>query len=270
LATRVTILSMNRIYALMAIGLILTINARGEQTISPEWLFVQTPLLWKPPPAKVGVEIRGTSAATVLVLYPNGKYAAVECLLIKQKDGTVTISNGDGQVIRIGTWSQNGIASLLAVSTVVFRTIAMMGMNQPEPTAVEEFAERQVNGVRELRVGPMSYQPLLQFSDADHLSTMIGTYKAERATPAASAAVPDAVTAVRLAEKALSKIYGKRQIESEKPFYARVSEGVWTVGGTLYCGRKHGYFDIGPCLGGVATAEIRQSDGHVLQVWHTK
>jgi len=93
---------------------------------------------------------------------------------------------------------------------------------------------------------------------------------AERATPAASAAVPDAVTAVRLAEKALSKVYGKRQIESEKPFYARVSEGVWTVGGTLYCGRKHGYFDISPCLGGVATAEIRQSDGHVLQVWHTK
>jgi hypothetical protein len=113
-------------------------------------------------------------------------------------------------------------------------------------------------------------QPLLQFSDLDHLSTMIGNYKAERATPAAPVAVPDAVTAVRLAEKALSRVYGKRQIESEKPFYARVSEGVWIVGGTLYCGRKHGYVDIGPCLGGVATAEIRQSDGHVLRVWHTK
>ena len=80
MATRVTILSMKRIYALMAIGLLLTINARGEQTISPEWLFVQTPLWWKPPPAEAGVEIRGTAAATVLVLYPNGKYAAVECL----------------------------------------------------------------------------------------------------------------------------------------------------------------------------------------------
>ncbi len=58
---------MKRIYALMALGLLLTINARGEQTISPEWLFVQTPLWWKPPPAKAGVEIHGTAAATVLV-----------------------------------------------------------------------------------------------------------------------------------------------------------------------------------------------------------
>jgi hypothetical protein len=66
---------MKRIYALMAIGLLLTINARGEQTISPERLFVQTPLWWKPPPAKAGVEIRGTSAATVLVFLTESLHA---------------------------------------------------------------------------------------------------------------------------------------------------------------------------------------------------
>ena len=82
-------------------------------------------------------------------------------------------------------------------------------------------------------------------------------------------AVQDEATAVRIAERALAKIYGKRQIESEKPFSGSLAEGVWHVTGTLRCKDEHRKVIIGACVGGVAMADIRQSDGRVLKTGHT-
>lgn len=82
--------------------------------------------------------------------------------------------------------------------------------------------------------------------------------------------VPDAPTAVNTAEKALSKIYGKDKIEAEKPFNATLSDGVWHVVGTLYCYDEKGNVITNACVGGVAMADIRQSDGRVLRTGHGK
>jgi hypothetical protein len=81
---------------------------------------------------------------------------------------------------------------------------------------------------------------------------------------------PDSATAVGLAETALAKVYGKKHIESERPFTASLSEGIWHVSGTLYCKDKKGNVVTGACVGGVAMADIRQSDGRVVQTGHTK
>lgn len=83
-------------------------------------------------------------------------------------------------------------------------------------------------------------------------------------------AVPDEATAVKLAEKALAKIYGKRRIQSERPFTAKLAEGIWHVTGTLYCRDKNGNMITGACVGGVAMADLRQSDGRVLKTGHTQ
>ena len=93
---------------------------------------------------------------------------------------------------------------------------------------------------------------------------------AQQANNAASVAVPDEDTAVQLAEKALVTVYGKEEVESERPFKATLSHGVWHVAGTLYCSDEHGKVITGRCAGGVATAYIRQSDGRVLKTGHTK
>jgi len=42
--------------------------------------------------------------------------------------------------------------------------------------------------------------------------------------------VPDAATAVKLAEKVLAGVYGRKKIEAEKPFEASLSDGIWHVG----------------------------------------
>ncbi|MEI6972501.1 MAG: NTF2 fold immunity protein [bacterium] len=72
--------------------------------------------------------------------------------------------------------------------------------------------------------------------------------------------VPDAKTAESIAEAVWIPIYGKDQINGERPFESTLSFGVWTVKGTL---PKN-------CCGGVAEIEIRKSDGMILRVIHYK
>ena len=70
--------------------------------------------------------------------------------------------------------------------------------------------------------------------------------------------VPDEQTAIAIAVAIWIPIYGKEQIENEKPFRATLKDGVWTVTGTL----PEGYD------GGTALAEIAQDDGRILRVIH--
>jgi hypothetical protein len=81
--------------------------------------------------------------------------------------------------------------------------------------------------------------------------------------------VRDSATAVAVAEAALIPVYGRKHIESERPFTATLSNGVWTVYGTLRCSDgKGGTTTI--CVGGAAAVEISQKDGHILRMWHPK
>jgi hypothetical protein len=78
--------------------------------------------------------------------------------------------------------------------------------------------------------------------------------------------VPDAETAVMVGEKALIKVYGSKQILSERPFTAVLDGDVWTVYGALYRGSKR---HTEPCVGGVAQVEIRKTSGRILNMQHT-
>lgn len=71
--------------------------------------------------------------------------------------------------------------------------------------------------------------------------------------------VPDAETAIKIAEAAWFPIYGKEVLD-EKPFQAILqNDSIWIVEGTLH-----------DELGGVAHAEIQRKDGKILKVIHGK
>jgi hypothetical protein len=70
--------------------------------------------------------------------------------------------------------------------------------------------------------------------------------------------VADEQTAIAIAVAIWVPIYGKAQIESEKPYKATLINGVWIVKGSL----PEGYD------GGTAVAEISQEDGRILKVIH--
>jgi len=72
--------------------------------------------------------------------------------------------------------------------------------------------------------------------------------------------VPDAATAIQIAIAVWSSIYGKAQINSEKPYTAALKGDVWTVSGSLPRGTA--------VVGGVAIAEISKQNGTILRISH--
>ena len=70
--------------------------------------------------------------------------------------------------------------------------------------------------------------------------------------------VPDEKAAIEIAVKAWIPIYGKENIENEKPYHANLKNGIWRVTGSL-----PENFD-----GGVAEATISQKDGRILKIIH--
>ena len=72
--------------------------------------------------------------------------------------------------------------------------------------------------------------------------------------------VPDEQTAISMAVAVWIPIYGKEQIEGEKPYKATLKNGVWTVTGSL----REGYD------GGTAEAQIAQNSGCILRIIHYK
>ena len=70
--------------------------------------------------------------------------------------------------------------------------------------------------------------------------------------------VPDEETAIKIAVAIWIPIYGKEQIESEKPYKAVLRDDVWYITGSLPKG----------WIGGVAEAEIAKDDGRILRISH--
>ncbi|MGA9528140.1 MAG: YbbC/YhhH family protein [Terriglobales bacterium] len=81
--------------------------------------------------------------------------------------------------------------------------------------------------------------------------------------------VPDSQTAVKIAEAVLIPVYGEKQIKSERPFVARLKDGVWTVDGTLHCRDEKGDMATS-CAGGTAEIRIAKEDARVLFMIHYK
>jgi hypothetical protein len=72
--------------------------------------------------------------------------------------------------------------------------------------------------------------------------------------------VPTAEVAIKIAVAVWEPIYGKTQIESEKPYVAKLNNGIWTVTGTLPANYE----------GGTATAEISKETGCIIKIIHGK
>lgn len=84
----------------------------------------------------------------------------------------------------------------------------------------------------------------------------------------AAGRIPDEATAVKIAESELIRVYGGSVIKSERPISAELSGEMWIVGGTLYCGNGKGRTTMGR-VGGVGTVQLSNSDGRVLEIFHT-
>lgn len=71
--------------------------------------------------------------------------------------------------------------------------------------------------------------------------------------------VPDADTAIKIAEAVLVPVYGDEVLE-QKPFVATLNNDIWEVNGSLSKG----------VVGGVAEVKISKRDGRILRLTHSK
>jgi hypothetical protein len=72
--------------------------------------------------------------------------------------------------------------------------------------------------------------------------------------------VPSKDVAIKIAVAVWEPIYGAEKIGKEKPYRATLTDGVWTVEGSLPKGKK----------GGVALAKISKKDRRILKIIHGK
>ena len=72
--------------------------------------------------------------------------------------------------------------------------------------------------------------------------------------------VPDEATAIAIALAVWRPIYGEQHIARKAPFHARLTNGEWTVEGSLPPRTR----------GGVPLAVIAQRDGRILRISHGK
>lgn len=73
--------------------------------------------------------------------------------------------------------------------------------------------------------------------------------------------IRDGLVAAKVAEIYLTSVYGKDQIEKQRPLVADLSGGIWTIRGTPP--------SKGRSFGGVAEIEIAKTDGRVLRMSHS-
>jgi hypothetical protein len=107
-----------------------------------------------------------------MVLYPSGDFGSVACYLIRQADGTVTISRGDGFVVKVGKWERSD-STVTITSRTVYREVVIIGRAIPEPEVVEQFHDMSRRGYWSLRTADRQFGPLPTFRDLDFLGAVI-------------------------------------------------------------------------------------------------
>ncbi|MGD1107640.1 MAG: NTF2 fold immunity protein [Terracidiphilus sp.] len=73
--------------------------------------------------------------------------------------------------------------------------------------------------------------------------------------------MPDTNTAIAIAYVVAVPIYGKKEMDQEKPFRAELENGAWTILGTLHCAS---------CMGGTLFMQIDKASGKILFLTHTQ
>lgn len=142
----------------------------AQSSIKPEWAVFSSSLKWESPPPELHSRTK-SARARVLVFFPSGEYGEVYCYLIRQEDGSILISRGDGEVVGTGTWRKEG-NRIIVTSRIVYRTVLIMGTPIPESETIDTFTGTK-RLYWKLSDGKGRYASLPQFKDWEYLASLI-------------------------------------------------------------------------------------------------
>ena len=138
--------------------------------VNPEWAVFSSPVKWESPPPELHSKTKA-GRARIRVFFPSGRYGEVFCYLIRQGDGSIVISRGDGDVVGIGTWRQDG-DHVSVNSRIVYRTVVVFGRPIPE-AETNEYLTSNKGRYWTVRDDKGRYVKLAQFKDWGYLASLI-------------------------------------------------------------------------------------------------
>jgi hypothetical protein len=155
---------------LLFVPLLLASLCTAQSNIKPEWAVFPSSLKWESPPPELHSNTK-SAPARILVFFPSGEYGEVYCYLIRQGDGSILISRGDGDVVGTGTWRKEG-SRITVTSRIVYRTVVIKGKPIPGAETTASFT-----GTKQLYWTVSDdkgrYAALPQFKDWEYLVSLI-------------------------------------------------------------------------------------------------
>lgn len=135
------------------------------------------------------------------------------------------------------------------------------GIKEDEYKFVEEYGKLMFEGTSDA-IESDEHGKLIQKARlyAEIYNTTLLTYLKKYNFKPKDGYIPDKETAIKIAIAIWTPIYGKKEIEKQKPYNAALDSGIWFVSGSLPKGWH----------GGVAEAEIIKENGKIIRISHGK
>jgi hypothetical protein len=93
-----------------------------ESIVDKVWVHIDGP--WESPPPEIGLNER-TAPATLIRFEADGAFSMMHCYVIEYAK-KLTISNGDGQAIFLGLWSETG-STIDSTFRLAYETVQPVG-----------------------------------------------------------------------------------------------------------------------------------------------
>jgi hypothetical protein len=159
---------------LLFLLLFLALPCAGQSNIgpvNPDWAVFSSRVKWESPPPELHSKTK-EGRARIRVFFLSGEYGEVFCSLIRQEDGSISISRGDREVVGKGTWKQDG-DHVSVNSRIVYRTVVISGRPIPEAETTEHLTTAAKGRNWTVRDDKGRYVRLAQFGDWRYLASLI-------------------------------------------------------------------------------------------------
>lgn len=137
--------------------------------VDASWVKVSQPKHWISPPRSLHLRSK-TGSGEIVVLYPSGQFRYLACYLIRQRDGRLSISRGDGLVVKAGTWFRVG-SNITVTAQTVYRVVVMSKQKIPDDPENETFTAP--NGALKRNKDNTVFRSVPGFDDLGFLADVI-------------------------------------------------------------------------------------------------
>ena len=165
---------------MLAVFLMLLVAVQSSpstEKIDLHWVYVNSDLVWESPPKELNKGYTVADNASLIILYPDGKYAEISGTLFRErKTGRISICPPCGFIVYKGSWKLNTDGNAVIKSRWVYGGASRVGRKPPGPEIEENW---KLHGSSKGRVAlaietsKSKYIPLSNLTNLSFLTTAV-------------------------------------------------------------------------------------------------